>query len=164
VDAIYYKTRGSNGWTYRAQYVNPELSRTFSSAVDYLLSTLVSSMSPDVIVFYAPGVVIGDQHLGRFDQTGIGSGMHWQNQHIPLIIAGHGVSAGSSSTYPARLVDIAPSLERLMKLRSTSGDGVVLADALDQPPERAVHRQREVARQLAPVVRALQNRGKQELR
>ncbi len=57
-------------------------------------------------------------------------GFSWGAQHIPLIIAGPGVHPGHSH-FPAKLVDIAPTIERLMGLKIPAGvDGVVLADAV----------------------------------
>lgn len=61
---------------------------------------------------------------------GMHGGFSWGAQHIPLIIAGPGVHPGHSH-FPAKLVDIAPTIERLMGLKIPAGvDGVVLADAV----------------------------------
>ena len=58
------------------------------------------------------------------------SALQWPVQHVPLILAGHGVYAGRTSTYPARLVDIAPTLELSSGLPVAAHDGTVLHDAL----------------------------------
>jgi arylsulfatase A-like enzyme len=60
-------------------------------------------------------------------------GFSWFSQHVPLMLEGPGVKRGISH-FPAELVDIAPTIERLMGWQLPAGvDGVVLSDAENQP-------------------------------
>lgn len=52
--------------------------------------------------------------------------------HVTLILSGPGVKTGMSSA-PARLVDLAPTIERFMGMAPEARDGLVLADAFQQP-------------------------------
>ena len=161
VDAIYYKDKSSAGWVYRPQYLNPGLPPTFADATAYLLWTITSSSAPDDSVIFAPGAIAGTPRLGRLPATGVASGAQWANQHVPLIIAGHGVLAGAQSRYPARLVDIAPTLETLLKLGRPKGDGVTLADAVVTPSHGDQAQQQRAARWLTPLVQVLRERATQ---
>ena len=156
VDAVYYKSGSGTSWSYAAQYLNPTLTATFDRAASYLLSSLASAGAPDVVVVYRPGAGLTSA-VGANSSFGSLS-LQWPNQHIPLIVAGHGVYAGRSSTFPARLVDIAPTLETALGLPVTARDGTVLRDALygtiaghdEQPAVRA---------RLLPLVNALRERS-----
>jgi hypothetical protein len=159
VDAVYYRVRAGNTWSYQAQYLNPGLPSGFEDAVGYLLWTMASNVAPDVVVIYAPGTSAAGSSLGGYRWSAGGLGLQWDVEHIPLIIAGNGVSQGLLSRYPARLVDIAPTIAAAMGLRAPKVDGVVLADALQQPSATDVRRQRETAHWLDPLVRALSTRA-----
>ncbi|MCX5975022.1 MAG: hypothetical protein NTU59_10240, partial [Coprothermobacterota bacterium] len=78
----------------------------------------------------------------------------WGDQHIPLILAGPGVLQGTSDT-PARLVDILPTLSRLIGFPTDGMDGVVLADALRNPDPSDTRRQQAYTEQVAPLQQAL---------
>jgi hypothetical protein len=133
----------------------------FADAVAYLLWTLASSSAPDDAVVFAPGATAGDRRLGRFHTTGVAGGAQWANQHVPLIIAGHGVLAGAQSRYPARLVDVAPTLETILKLKRSGGDGVPLADAVVKPSRADETQQHQASKWLTPLVHVLQQRARQ---
>lgn len=160
VDAIYDKIGSGGSWAYEAQYLNPSLPRGFNKALEYLLWTMTSDISPDVVVAYAPRTGTDSQRLGKYSSTSAGGGIQWESQHIPLLIAGHGVLPGASSSYPARLVDIAPTVAALLGLPAAKGDGVVLADSMMNPPENAASHQQTTGRWLTPMVRALEERGR----
>ena len=160
VDAVFYKTGSGASWNYVAQYLDSSLSVRFAQTVRYLLSTMVSDVSPDVVAVTSPDTGTGDTHLGPFRRTGAGWGLQWGNQHIPLIISGHGVLQGISSTYPARLVDVLPTLAALTGLKIGPSDGVVLGDAMSRPPAGAVGRQRAADGWLTPMVNALEQQAK----
>ncbi|MBV9282751.1 MAG: alkaline phosphatase family protein [Chloroflexi bacterium] len=160
VDAIYYKVPAGAGWAYRAQYLNPSLPRSFPAATVSLLATSASAGSPDVVEAYAPGTSTRNDRIGSFPRTGASGGFQWDNQHIPLVISGHGVVTGARSAYPARLVDVAPTLAALLGLPPFHGDGAVLADALANPPSGAEARQTRTDRQLEPLVNALEQRAR----
>jgi arylsulfatase A-like enzyme len=72
-------------------------------------------------------IVPGSQRWGNH------GGLSWRVQRIPLVLSGPGIRHGVSG-FPAKLVDVAPTIERLLGLPIPSGvDGVVLADALKAP-------------------------------
>ncbi len=158
VDAIYYKNRNGNSWSYQLQYPNPDLPARFADSSSYLLSTAATSDSADVVVSYAPGTGTDGVTRGGFAQTAGSLGLQWDNQHVPLIIAGHGVNPGVVSSFPARLVDIAPTVESLLGLTPPRVDGTVLADALIEPPAGATERQQQRVGPLTRVVQSLQQR------
>jgi len=158
VDAIYYKERNGSSWSYQLQYPNPDLPARFADSSSYLLSTMATSDSPDVVVSYAPGTGTGGVARGGFAQTAGSLGLQWDNQHVPLIIAGHGVNRGVVSSFPARLVDIAPTVGSLLGLTPPRVDGIVLADALIEPPAGATERQQKQAGPLTRVIQSLRQR------
>jgi hypothetical protein len=77
-------------------------------------------------------------------------------QHIPLIMSGPGIRQSIHSQFPARSIDIAPTIERLLGLPAIHRDGVILADALVNPTGVEVAPQRTVAPSLVADVTALQ--------
>jgi predicted AlkP superfamily pyrophosphatase or phosphodiesterase len=101
-----------------------------------LADTEASSSGADILLPYGEDTT-GLQSGKAFH--GMHGGFSWGAQHIPLILAGPGVRPGVSH-FPAKLVDIAPTIERLIGLPVPAGvDGVVLADAVSgsSAPERA---------------------------
>jgi len=157
VDAIYYKSRQGAGWTYTNSYLSPELPASFPSGASFLLGTLASAASADVVALYAPHT--GAENSGsQFAPAGCAGGLQWDTQRIPLIISGHGVYAGGSSDFPARLVDVAPTVAALMGLDQSRSEGVVLADAMVDPPGNAVDAQHSATSTLSGPVDALQRR------
>lgn len=159
VDAAYYKVHNGGKWTYREEGTNGPLSGALRRAYLMLADTTACAEGPDVLVDYAPHVTTGDRPVQQYHWIGGHLGAGWDEQHIPLIISGAGVPHGRVSRYPARLVDIAPTLERLLGLRIPAVDGLVLADAVTGavPGEQA--RQGKEARYLGPLVDALAKRS-----
>jgi len=86
-------------------------------------------------------------------------GPQWDDQHIPLVMAGPGIKRGLVSTYPARLVDIAPTVEHLLGVPTGKVDGVVLADSMSAASRAEIKAQQARGRFLRPVVRALEKRS-----
>ncbi len=154
LDAIYYKTRSARRWTYQPQYVDPDLPAAFSRAASFLLGTMASAGAPDVAVIFSPGYAAARDGNNGAD----GPGIQWDSQHIPLIVSGHGVQSGVRSGYPARMVDLAPTIAALMGAGAVTSDGVVLSDALQQPPSGSASAQREASARLGFYVSALENR------
>jgi hypothetical protein len=132
VDAVYYKEQAGKKWSYHLQYVNPLLPNAFVDAAAFQLAALASDTSADVIAVYAPHVGTGKPAVRGHSVTGSSGGFQWDEQHIPLIFSGAGFTPGTS-TFPARLVDIAPTIERVLGLQPARLAGVVLADALLSP-------------------------------
>ena len=156
IDALYFKSQSGNGWSYSPQYITPQVTATFARACSYLLSTAASATSPDVVVVYRP--YAGLAHVNRAGSLGGALALQWPVQHVPLILAGHGVYAGRTSTYPARLVDIAPTLELELGLPVAAHDGTVLHDALYGATGGA-DLQAQTRKRLAPLTAALQHRA-----
>ncbi|MGH2442837.1 MAG: hypothetical protein ACRDFX_06700, partial [Chloroflexota bacterium] len=157
IDALYFRNGSGSAMSYSPEYLNPLLPRRYTDSIAYLLSTLVSSIAPHVVVAYAPHTMTGTaplQHHARFSSIG---GAAWDTQHIPLVLSGHGIVSGISA-YPARLVDVAPTVEALLGLGHPSGPGVVLADALSQSSQGDIDAQTRAQRTLSPIVSALRAR------
>ena len=84
-------------------------------------------------------------------------------QTIPLVLAGPGVHAGKRSQAAARLIDVAPTILKVMGLPPSDMDGIPLADALVDPPADAVHAQTTIDAGLGPHRDALRDRAERDL-
>lgn len=144
VTAIYYKTGSHGSYRYAPQYLHATLPSSYPPAAAYLLDTMASPSSPDVVVTFSSGAGIEGVRAGKHRNTGSSLGMQWAEQHIPLIIAGHGILQGRVSTSPARLVDIAPTVAALLGMHLQGSDGVVLEDAVLHAHAAALARQQAV--------------------
>jgi arylsulfatase A-like enzyme len=91
--------------------------RGVEAANRYLLRSFDGQYAPVLVVFFTEGTAClpGSQGTWKGDH----GGADWQSQHIPLVLSGPGVVGGRVSTYPARLIDIAPSLLFLLGIQST---------------------------------------------
>jgi arylsulfatase A-like enzyme len=105
-----------------------------------LANTEAGPTGPDVVLPYVEDgtglIVKGSKHWGSH------GGFSWGVQHIPLVIAGPGVRHGVSH-FPAKLVDVAPTIEQLIGVPIPTGvDGVVLSDALttSTPDQKSAQR------------------------
>jgi hypothetical protein len=78
-----------------------------------------------------------------------------------LVIAGHGVLSNVTSDYPARLVDLAPTIATLLGLATPGGEGNTLADALRQPTGDQTRAQSDAGAELRVFVAALRAREQQ---
>lgn len=108
-----------------AKKLGPDLTRAYLDLSD----TLASPAGPDIVLPYAEDTV-GLTVKGYGPHWGSHGGLSWRVQHIPLVLSGPGVERGTSA-FPAKLVDVAPTIERLMGLPVPAGvDGTVLADAV----------------------------------
>jgi hypothetical protein len=156
VEATFYKTYADGSWKYRMAAARPSVSPELERAYLSLVNTSACPDGADVVAIYPPHVTTGDRPVGRYHWVGGHLGPQWDEQHIPLVIAGAGVRHGAVSSYPARLVDIAPTLEHLLASRPERSDGVVLADALlhSTPQIHALQKARSAA--LLPEIRVLQ--------
>jgi arylsulfatase A-like enzyme len=160
----YYSQKTSDG-TY-AYLPSPTTSKYITGDLDkcyrYLTSTYASEKSPDVLLVIAENwrqdyKISGTTFKGSHDTV------TWLTQHIPLVISGPGVRKGLVLDSPARLVDIAPTILTLMGIAPEHMDGIVLADALSSPIAEQVQAQKEINKQLAPLVAALKARSKADL-
>lgn len=159
IDATYYKTMVHGQWQYRAAYVRPDLPYELRRAYLYLMNTAAAADGPDVLAVYAPHVTTGDRIARGYHWLGGHLGPQWDEQHIPLIMAGPGIRSNVRSSFPAQLVDIAPTVERLLGARSGRVDGIALGDALRRSTVRDRAVQARMGRLLRPFVRAIRARS-----
>lgn len=162
VEAALYKVPDGTGWKFVAE---PSTARKLSPALLQayldLANTEGSPSGADILLPYR-------ENTNGLPKTHKFSGMHggfsWSSQHIPLIISGPGIRHGLSH-FPAKLVDVAPTIERLVGLSIPKNvDGVVLSDAVSGATGEERAAQNAVgARRLADV-RALQKHSADQSR
>jgi Type I phosphodiesterase / nucleotide pyrophosphatase len=155
IDATYYKTLVRGEWFYQPAYLRPDLPLELRRAFLMLANTAAAATGPDVVVDYVPHVTTGDRPTNGYHWLAGHLGPQWDDQHIPLIIAGPQVRHDTFSSYPARLVDIAPTVERLLGLQSGSVDGIVLADAMQHPSRHLTQQQESERKLLDPLLQAI---------
>jgi hypothetical protein len=131
------------------------------AANQYLLNSFNSGNAPDVAVLFAEGV--GCEPGGQAGWKADHGGTSWEAQRIPLVLSGPGIRSGYVSPYPARLIDVAPTVLQLMGVPARRMHGLPLSDAMEAPPGWAAQRQKAASRQLMPVVAALQQESRLEL-
>jgi arylsulfatase A-like enzyme len=128
-----------------------------ATAYSDLLASMNAAESADVVLLYDENTMTETPSFIKIGRKGDHGGATWGSQHIPMIISGPGVKPGYVSSYPARLVDIAPTLETLMGIRPRGQQGVPLADAMIKPPAWAQSAQSAVASRVTNDVHALEN-------
>jgi arylsulfatase A-like enzyme len=151
IQSVYY--RNPDGSYQLAPRPGGQLTPDVEAANQYLLHTFAGPTGPDLVVLFDEGTV-GVQP-GESAWKGDHGGSDWQSQHIPLLIAGPGVRARHVSSFPARLIDIAPTVLALAGGSHASMRGIVLADALHSPLEADVSAETTLRPQLDSVVGAL---------
>jgi hypothetical protein len=127
VSAVYYLTHVGGRYTYKmagCESCSPDLKATY----DYLMSTEAGPTGEDIAILQREN----SRNSGLDRMRGRHGGADWGSQHITLIMSGPGISAGVSH-HPARLTDIAPTIERTMGIIPHARDGIVLADAFQTP-------------------------------
>ncbi len=127
VSAIYYMTHNGSHYAYKmagCESCPPDLVKTY----DYLLSTEAGPTGEDIAILLREN----SANSGLPIMFGRHGGADWGSQHITLIFSGPGVAPGVSHD-PARLADIAPTIERFMGIKPQARDGLVLADAFSSP-------------------------------
>jgi arylsulfatase A-like enzyme len=162
IQAVYARVYTSKGYVY-ARVSSAKLLRSGATegANQYLLNSFNGANAPDVVVSFAEGV--GCEPGGQAHWKADHGGTSWQAQHLPLILSGPGIRSGYMSSYPARLIDVAPTVLQVMGASHSGMQGIPLADALKSPPSWTVQWQRETGKQLIPVVTALQQQSQMEL-
>ncbi|HZU14788.1 MAG TPA: alkaline phosphatase family protein [Chloroflexota bacterium] len=145
IQAVYFKEEIPGGYNY-VRATGPGLFDVpkMEQANQMLLQSFADANSPDIVVALREGYVgtAGGQQSWKGDH----GGLDWESQHIPLIMAGPGIRRGVVTGYPARLIDLAPTLLTLLGASYTGMDGTPLAAALSNPPYAA----RDVAATLGP--------------
>lgn len=125
VGAAYYQVDRKGQYEYLPApglNIDPAL----DDAYQYLLSTFSGSRAPDVVAPFRENTV-GELVKSAHGDHG---GLNWGAQHVPLVLSGPGVASGITSHFPARLMDVAPTVLRIMGLPPAAMDGKVLADAI----------------------------------
>jgi arylsulfatase A-like enzyme len=162
IQSVYARVRTSKGLIY-TRLPSANLGRTpgIEAANQYLLQSFNGPTGPDVVVVFTEGA--GCEPGGQASWKADHGGASWQAQHLPLILSGPGIRSGHTSSYPARLIDVAPTILQLMGASHKGMQGVPLADALLAPPSWTVRWQRTTRKRLMPVVTALQQQSRLEL-
>lgn len=155
IEGALYKVSVHGHFAFRAypataQALGPKVTRAYLDLAD----TFACATGPDVVLPYVEDT-IGYRVKGYGPHWGTHGGLSWRVQHIPLILSGPGVRRGTS-TFPAQLADIAPTIERLMGFPVPRAvDGVVLSNALTHPASGDLARQRAVSARRSADVDAL---------
>lgn len=161
IRGVYYRVQDDSGYHYQpAQVTRAELLPELNQAYLTLLDTYAGFYSPDVLVMTAEGVVFDKQ---AESVGGEHSMINWTNQHIPILFSGPGVQRGLTSYAPARLVDVLPTIARLMDLPAAEMDGLPLADALVEPNPAELAAWQELTARLSPLRDAFEAEGIVEL-
>lgn len=159
VEATFYKVYTDGKWQYRLAAERPSVPSALERTYLSMVNTSACADGADVVAIYPPHVTTGDRPVGPYHWVGGHLGPQWDEQHIPLVIAGAGVRHGATSMYPARLVDITPTLEYLLGSQPTRTDGVVLADSVGHPGTRLKAKEQRRGEHLLPEVRLLEKRS-----
>jgi arylsulfatase A-like enzyme len=152
VEGVYY--RSQLGPQYHFIRVSPAswtAGARVQGAFQRLLDTAAGVNGADVWVLFRENYTVIPRNV-----SGVWKGTHggatWRVQHVPLIMSGPGIRAGIHSKFPARAIDIAPTIERLLGLPPIQRDGVILADAFsDQLPGEDARQQAATAQLIADV-------------
>jgi hypothetical protein len=160
VSYAHYQTLQSGSYTYHTlaktgQIVEPHM----EAALGYLLSTFAGATAADIVLTFEENTIV----TSVTNPHGEHSGPSWGSQHVPLVIAGPGVKANSHSLFPARLMDIAPTVLTLLSIAPTGMDGLVLADALAAPMQPQVDAQDRLAPELTAYKSAIVARSKADI-
>jgi arylsulfatase A-like enzyme len=150
----YIRTRSGS---YEA--INTRPGPALDAAFRYLISTFWGPSAPDVVAPFRENTM-GTVRPYAYGNHG---GLSWGVQTIPLVFAGPGVRAGTRSQAAARLIDVAPTILKLMGIPAGDMDGIPLADALVDPPADAVHAQTSIDRELRHHRDALRDSAERDL-
>jgi arylsulfatase A-like enzyme len=152
--AIYYKEYENGNYRYKViPAYEAAIEKDLDEAYRYLLDTQANDYSPDIFLIpYEHSLIIGDIPP---DSHGDHNSPTWKVQHIPMVISGPGVKKNEQSDYPARLVDIAPTILKLFNIESERMDGVVLSDALLNSEGNDQLKQELMKKYLEPLIKAL---------
>jgi arylsulfatase A-like enzyme len=161
--AIYIKHFENNEYKYE---LLSECEKTIEKELDlsyrYLLNTHAAEYSPDVYLITYEHVLFND--VSPRDKMGNHDSPTWRTQHIPMIICGPGIKKNQVSEYPARLVDIAPTILKLFNIEPNNMDGIILSDALITPDDDEVAKQEMMKNYLEPMVRSLIKASDEDLK
>jgi predicted AlkP superfamily pyrophosphatase or phosphodiesterase len=162
ISAIYYLDHTGNTYQYKMAgcesdkppFFNTSCSPALQKAYAYLMSTDAGPTGEDIAILLRENA----RNSGLPQMLGRHGGADWTSQHTTLILSGPSVKSGSSNA-PARLTDIAPTIERFMGITPDARDGIVLADAFQNPNAQDVAKQNTMNAEFAPMVQALSARA-----
>lgn len=162
IQSVYARVRTPKGPRF-TRMSSGNLVRTtgIEAANQYLLTSFNGPTAPDVVVLFAEGA--GCEPGGQARWKADHGGASWEAQHLPLILSGPGIRSGYTSSYPARLIDVAPTILQLMGASHRGMQGIPLADAMQAPPNSVVRWQKTASKRLLPVVTALQQQSHLEI-
>jgi hypothetical protein len=156
VEAVFYRSHTGNNFEY--VQASPD-GWVIKPSVDAAYKTLVDSTAgidgPDVWVLFRENYTVVPKNVAG-TWKGTHGGSSWRVQHVPLIISGTGIHQGIHSDFPARSIDIAPTVERLLGLPAIQSDGVILGDAFINASKYELAPENAIAPQLETEVKALQ--------
>jgi arylsulfatase A-like enzyme len=165
IKGAYYHFKQADGtWTYlptptTEKLITGDLDKCFR----YLESTHCCEASADFTLIEKENWRQDWSLLGSKPQISSHETITWNDQHIPLIIAGPGVKQGVNLGSPARLVDIAPTVLSLAGIRPEKMDGIELADCMQSPSPQQVKEQSVTSGYLKPLADALKASSLQDL-
>ncbi len=145
----YYPVQGPEG----------AIAAELESAQQYLLGTFAGPLAPDIVLAFQENTITR-VHPNRHGEHG---GATWGVQAVPLVMAGPGVRPGATSTFPARLMDIAPTVLTLFGLAPSRMDGIVLSDALLHPTAAQVTAQDTIAPALTAYQTAIRRQSELDI-
>lgn len=162
VEAIFYRSKPGLSFDYvQASPMNWLVSPRVGIALQHLVDTTAGRNGPDVWMLYRENYTTVPRNVsGKW--KGTHGGATWKVQHIPLVISGPGIRQGVHSQFPARSIDIAPTMEWILGLPPIHRDGVLLADALTAPARTEVDAQQAIAPALDQDVVALQEQSRED--
>jgi arylsulfatase A-like enzyme len=154
IQSVYAGVKTSKGYVYQRVSSSKRLVAADEEATNQrLLQSFNGSNHPDVVVFFTEGT--GSEPAGQSGWKADHGGASWEAQHLPLVISGPGVQQGHVSSYPARLIDVAPTVLQLMGIDPKRMQGTPLADAMTSTPSWAASRQKSISKALIPMVAAM---------
>lgn len=159
VNAVFYRSAAGLSYHYtQASPVGWLSSAGAAGALQNLVDTTAGQHGPDLWVVFQENFTAAPRNVSG-QWRGTHGGATWQAQHIPLILAGPAIRRGVRSSFPARSIDIAPTMEALLGLPPIQRPGVILADALTNPTSPQVAAQEHVSAGLQADVSALQEQS-----
>jgi arylsulfatase A-like enzyme len=159
IRAVYYRKPGAYSYE-SASPLSTQVPSQTDQAYQFLLGTFAGPSSPQVVIFLRENAsILGRNQVGWRGDHG---GPSWNAEHIPLIISGPGVREGVSSSYPATIYDIAPTILSLLGVSPLGMDGVTLTDALINADAASAAAQDKRGAQLQPIVAALRSQSRRD--
>jgi predicted AlkP superfamily pyrophosphatase or phosphodiesterase len=158
VSAIFYMQHKGAKYYYDmagCESCSPDLVKAYR----YLQGTEAGPTGEDIAILLRENA----RNSGLPQMMGRHGGADWGSQHVTLIFSGPGVQTGTSE-HPARLTDLAPTIERFMGIAPDARDGIVLADAFQHPNPQDSARQQSFDATMTPYVNALMSRAQSDVK